>query len=128
MRAPAGIEGRNVLPLVDGRAARWHRCIEGEHVRSNGESTQWLTDGRIKYIWFADTGRELLFDLRDDPQELSDLSAARPGLLARWRGRLIGRIRNYEEGFVRNGRLVPGRPLRTTLRFLRRRTGARTKG
>lgn len=35
-----------------------------------------LTDGQGKYIWFAGSGRELLFDLRDDPRECRDLSGA----------------------------------------------------
>ena len=37
---------------------------------------------RYKYIFLANGGRELLFDLTEDPHEISDLSAAKPDVLA----------------------------------------------
>jgi len=60
----------------------------------------------------AATRRELLFNLREDPQELSDLAEdtrAAEGLTP-WRCRLVEALDDRPEGFVDNGELVPGRP------------------
>ena len=74
----------------------------------NADSNQWLTDGREKYIWYSQSGRELLFDLEEDPTELHDLAAARPERVAFWRERLMAELDGREEGFVQNGELVNG--------------------
>ncbi len=116
---PPAVEGRSVLPLVRGEGWQGRPYIEGEHVRSEDESNQWLTDGRMKYIWFTESGRELLFDLQNDPQELDDLSQKNPAETTRWRERLIRQIEGYEEGFVRDGALVPGRTTYPVLHHLR---------
>src|SRR5918998_3843949 len=72
----------------------------------------YLTDGRSKYVWFSQTGEELLFDLVADPTEVRNL-APRPeasGRLGAWRERLVEVLRDRPEGFVAGDRLVPGRP------------------
>ena len=79
------------------------------------DSNQWVTDGREKYIWYSQTGRELLFDLQEDPTEMHDLSAARPQRVHFWRERLIAELDCREEGFVQNGDLVSGLPQSPTL-------------
>ena len=79
------------------------------------DSNQWLTDGREKYVWYSQTGRELLFDLQEDPSELRDLAAARPERAAVWRARLIAELDGREEGYVQNGNLEVGRPISPTL-------------
>ena len=52
---------------------------------------QYLTDGRMKYIWFPYLGREQLFDLSTDPGETHDLAVTpdHTDELAAWRQRLI---------------------------------------
>jgi arylsulfatase len=68
-------------------------------------------------VWFSRDGREQLFDLEGDPQELHDLAGRedqRPTLIA-WRNRLIEELRDREEGFVEDGRLIPGRPVTPVL-------------
>jgi hypothetical protein len=77
-----------------------------------GESHQWLTDGREKFIWRSATGAEQLFDLTADPQECRDLARqGGPAVEARlnvWRQRLTGELTGREEGFVKDGRLQTG--------------------
>jgi len=111
---PETITGRSVLPLARGEDAPWRDAIHDEHdgAYRYDEGMQYLTDGHTKYVWYTQTGRELLFDLDADPTELRDL-ARRDGAevkLAPWRGRLVERLRDRPEGFVSGDRLIVGRP------------------
>ena len=112
--APAHVDGRSILPLARGETGGWREHLHGEHFM-NADSNQWLTDGREKYIWYSQSGRELLFDLEEDPTELHDLAAARPERVAFWRERLMSELDGREEGFVQNGALVSGMPQSPTL-------------
>ena len=94
---PAHVDGRSILPLTRGETGGWREYLHGEHFMQE-DSNQWLTDGREKYVWYSQTGRELLFDLQEDPTELRDLTAARPERVAYWRGRLISELDGREEG------------------------------
>ena len=75
---------------------------------------QYLTDGREKYVWFTQSGREQLFDLATDPEELHDLSAepSASERLGFWRARLIERLAaRPQDGLSDGARLIPGRLL-----------------
>jgi arylsulfatase A-like enzyme len=115
--APEGIDGRSLLPWTRGETPPdWRPHLHGEHLVF-GQSLHWLTDGRDKYVWWSGTGREQLFDLAADPQECHDLAAdrSRAAHLARWRALLIETLTDREEGFVKEGALVIGRPVRPIL-------------
>ncbi len=103
LEIPKGLDGLN---LMNPKATREY--LHGEHTQG-GLSNQWLTDGVEKYCWFSQTGRELLFDLSTDPQELHDLAAEYPERIAFWRKRLITELANRPEGYVQNGQLQVGR-------------------
>lgn len=108
---PKGLDGRNVL------AGPVREHLHGEHALF-GQSLQWITDAAFKYCWLSATGREHLFDLRSDPNETRNV-AADPRYTAdlhRLRGLLIAHLTHREEGYVAEGRLVPGRPAVTVLR------------
>ena len=106
---PDDLDGESVLNCGGNN---WRPFIHGEHATS---ANQWLTDGKEKYAWFTQTGRELLFDLTEDPREINDLSRERPDRLAWWRDQLIEELTGRPEGFVQNGKLVPGRPIQGLL-------------
>jgi arylsulfatase A-like enzyme len=112
---PETVDGRSILGLCRGEADGWRTDLHGEHVLSPDRSNQWLTDGQEKYIWLTQSGRELLFDIESDPDEMHDLSRERPERIAYWRGRLIEELAGREEGFVQDGDLVVGRPQSPTL-------------
>ena len=117
---PASLEGHSFLPIAAGEDPAWRDSLHGEHT-AFGQSLQWLTDGREKYIWWSGSGREQLFDLQNDPHETIDLArspAAQPRLAA-WRAQLVAELANREEGFVQAGQLVPGRPVQPCLAHLR---------
>jgi len=81
--------------------------IHGECARLEtiGTGTQFVTDGKEKYIWYPALGKEQFFDLTTDPQELNDL-AKTGGCEDRikvWRERLIRELVGRPEGFVKDG-------------------------
>jgi arylsulfatase A-like enzyme len=62
------------MPIVRGQCRSVREEIHGEH--SGGSiANHYLVRGRHKYIWYAKTGEEQVFDLESDPRELRDLSA-----------------------------------------------------
>lgn len=113
---PARTEGRDLLPFLRGEDAPRREFVHGEHsacyAREHG--MQYLTDGREKYIWFTLSGREQLFDLEHDPDELRDLSGDPAGRerLQLWRERLVKLLAERPEDGLSDGKkLLPGRNL-----------------
>lgn len=121
---PASVDGRSLAPYVRGEqpVEPIREWLHGEHVYW-GQSLQWVTDGKVKYVWGSAKGVEQLFDLEEDPGELRNLAGdpAFVELRARWRGRLIQDLTGREEGFVADGDLVTGRPVTTILSHTRQR-------
>lgn len=118
VECPDTVDGESLLPFVRGeRPSRWRADLHGEHVHL-GQSLQWVTDGRWKYLWASARGIEQLFDLENDPDELHDLADEPPWSdeLARWRAKLVEYLTDREEGFVADGKLVAGRPVQTEAR------------
>jgi arylsulfatase A-like enzyme len=111
---PGSIDGESLLALARGERDGWRDYVHGEHasdgVQDVAASNHWITDGREKYVWFSQTGREQLFDLLEDPQELEDRTEQRPERVAAWRRKLIRELEGREEGYVEGGKLQVGRP------------------
>ena len=107
---PESVSGRSLLPLMRGDNADWRPYLHGEHcgMYRYVDGNHWLVDTRYKYIWMSQTGRELFFDLHEDPLEERDLSAQAD--LAPWREHLIEKLRDRPEGFTDGQRLIPGQP------------------
>ncbi len=108
---PRNIDGRSLVPVLRGQSVGVRDILHGEHspCYSEEQSNHYLTDGRSKYIWRPHSGRELLFDLQNDPLELHDLSSD-ADRIAPWRQALIARLKDRPEGFTDGRRLIPGRP------------------
>jgi arylsulfatase A-like enzyme len=111
---PDIVEGENLLSAMNGNNEGYKKYIHGEHP-TLGQSYQWLTDGKTKYIWMSKTGIEQLFDLENDAQELRDISKSEPELLKHWRQILIKELKGREEGFSDGTKLVKNRPVKPTL-------------
>lgn len=116
---PATVTGQSLLPLMRGEeASKPREILHGEHAGCYdvADGMHFLTDGHSKYIWFSQTGREQLFDLDDDPNELHDLaSSGENHQLSRWRGQLAAILAARPEGFSDGERLITGRPHRALM-------------
>ena len=107
-KIPEKMDGASMLKLIEKVNAPWREFIDLEHATAYRAENYWcaLTDGREKYIWFFNTGEERLFDLIQDPTELSDISATDSARLATWRNRMITHLSERGEDFVKDGKLV----------------------
>ncbi|MGC6176871.1 sulfatase-like hydrolase/transferase [Lacrimispora sp. 38-1] len=130
LEIPSSVDGRSIAPLLrgEGTSTPWRKYMHGETVHNFfGEvktrpvdprhnfyyekGTQYLTDGKIKYIWHITSGLEQLFDLSSDPNELHDLSQEQEwqSVLEKWRADLVKELENRPEGFSDGKDLIPGR-------------------
>jgi arylsulfatase len=111
---PDHVDGTDLTPALRGKGTNTRECLHFEHAPcySQAQAYHALTDGRCKYIWRPANGRELLFDLEEDPREERNLAddAAHQKPLKSWRARLVKRLADSPEGFVRDGELIAGRP------------------
>jgi arylsulfatase A-like enzyme len=107
---PAGLDGQSLLSLIRGKGPRWREAIDLEHDICYAPRNHWnaLTDGRFKYIFWAPDGSEQLFDLKEDPGELHDLSkeTRHQSKLKDWRQRMVKHFAERGEPFVKHGKLL----------------------
>ncbi|MBN2473323.1 MAG: arylsulfatase [Pirellulales bacterium] len=113
---PSLFDGRSMLEVIRGKAESWREYIDLEHATCYAPENNWtgLTDGRIKYIYYAPDGRQQMFDLEKDPGETRDLSAEpeHQETLRTWRRRMIDHLAERGGPFVVGGDLGL-RPTRT---------------
>jgi len=111
---PDTVDGRSVLSLLRDEHASWRDFIHGEHSAcyTKEDAMQYLTDGKEKYIWYTQTGREQFFVLSNDPNECHDRinDPAFTQRVALWRQRMIHTLQDRPEGFSDGKQLITGRP------------------
>ncbi len=86
--APEAMQGRSLLPLIEGRPADWREEFVSEHLWDNPDipRSECLRTDRWKYIRYPDHPEyEELYDLTEDPAESSNLSRE-PGQASRIQG------------------------------------------
>jgi arylsulfatase A-like enzyme len=106
---PESVEGKSLRPVCLGEADSVRDYLHGEHF-FGPDSNHWILQGSFKYVWFSQSGVELLFDIREDPKELHNLAPSMPDKLGSLRQILVRELTDAPEGFVRDGELIHGRP------------------
>lgn len=92
------LSGRSLLPLMRGAPVRWRKYAFAASKRSTGFARDFLLDERVvrtrrwKLHWYAHKGRYELYDLKNDPRELRDLSEKRPDIVGSLSFQLIRHI------------------------------------
>lgn len=131
---PESVEGMSMAPLLKGETdTPWREYIHGEcthdfmfttktRPQANHRNlfyekgSQFLTDGRMKYIWHVTSGTEQLFDVRWDYREQQNLAEKQEyaSELEKWRRRLVEELKGRPEGFSDGENLIAGcTPVRT---------------
>lgn len=114
IEVPEEVFGQSLEPLMAGEDASWREFMHGEHSGFADQGNQFVTDGREKFIWLTESGRELFFSLEEDPQELHDRSAdpAYAERVTLWRSRLAQILNERGDVALSDGeRLIPGTSL-----------------
>lgn len=92
---PEHVDGKSLLPIVKDTTGSVRDDILGEyreHGRKDGYRSFMLTDGKWKYIWYEEDGEELLFHIKEDPDEIHDLSLTEIAISDQFRSRLVERL------------------------------------
>ncbi len=114
VEVPKACTGKSLMPIVRGEAEAVREVLHGEHAGQYdyADGMHYLVDSRYKYIWHSQHDMEQLFDLKNDPNELKDLTRTKKGkgMLKPWRERLIEILKDRPEGFVKDGKLALGAP------------------
>lgn len=128
-RIPETVDGRSLVGLMRGESAGWREYVHGEHATcySEEQEMQYLTDGKMKYIWLPRLGVEQLFDLTADPYECETL-VDRPDYaeqLQTWRSRLVAVLESRGAGLTDGDRLVcqAGKPFHISPKYKERMDG-----
>ena len=136
---PDSVDGKSMAGLLQGEqmkseesqnsgSSTWRSYIHGECLHENKisedrgmESTkinlffekgsQFLTNGRRKYIWHTTTGTEQFFNLETDWKEQHNLAGLHEyeKEVSWWRGELVQILKNRPEGFSDGIHLIAGR-------------------
>ena len=107
---PSTVDGKSMYPLTRQENCEWRDYMHGEHCTCYDESEemQYLTNGKIKYIWFPRTGREQLFDLEKDSSELHNLTEdpEYSEVLAKLRLRMVKELEPRNCGLTDGNKLI----------------------
>lgn len=93
---PDDIDGKSLLPLIQGKRESVRETILGEF-GSQGRRSFMLTDGIWKYIWYEEDGAELLFHIEKDPNEMKNLVSIDVDVKAEWRKKLTEELSVRED-------------------------------
>ena len=96
-------EGRDVLGMVAGAAAPRDVLVGYYGLPGTDAFKVMVRDPRWKYVFFANGGHELLFDLQEDPHELHNRAAAERDLAAALRAAATAACRRPGAGDALHG-------------------------
>ncbi len=122
IKIPDTVDGMSIKPLLKGEYTNWREYIHGEH-QYDEYSNHYITNGKKKYIWYSQTGREQFFDLIKDPYEMeniiNDLEYAKE--IDIYRKNLINELKDREEGYTDGEKLIVGKKPLDVLKVERER-------
>jgi len=105
---PTVMDGKSMLEILKGK--KWRSVLDLEHAQIYEKDNAWiaLTDAKYKYVYFTLTGEEQLFNLENDPGEVTDLvlSGKQEKNLQSWRKKMVAHLSIRGEEWVKDDHLV----------------------
>ena len=116
LEIPDTVEGKSIKNLINGTKESQRDYLHGEHAYGD-LSNHYILDKNYKYIWYSQSGREQFFDIKNDPKELNDFmdDTTNDDLIKDYRNKLIKELNSRPEGYVKDGKLLVGCEVRSTL-------------
>ncbi|WP_156299581.1 arylsulfatase [Streptobacillus canis] len=108
-----GIDGKSIVKTIKNDEPI-HEYIHGEHALDD-YSSQFIITKDWKYIWYSKSGIEQLFNISNDENELKDLINENKEVANKLRDYLIQALKDREEGYVQDNKLIKGIKAKTTL-------------
>lgn len=109
-QCPETIDGKSLVPMVKDCTESVREVLLGEF-GNLGKRSLMLTDGKWKYIWYEEDGKELLFHIQEDPHEMENFSSHEDLILREWRGKLVDVLSaRLDDPAVEKGRLRAANP------------------
>ena len=109
---PETVEGRSLLPFLQGEPENWRPYYHHEHSPCYGPENayQCITSNEWKYIWNPINGEELLFNRKSDLHECNDFAQdpEQRDVLEHYRTLLARHLQGRPEGLSDGERLKPG--------------------
>jgi arylsulfatase A-like enzyme len=106
-KIPVQVDGLSLLPLITTSSASWREILDLEHATAYWNGNYWmaLRDIQYKYIYFRSTGKEQLFNLKQDPHELVNLvdNPQYSKILQEWRNRMVDHLKIRGTAWVKKG-------------------------
>jgi len=101
VKYPEDVSGKSFLPLLDGKNIKfrdyYHGQIEYQHMVLSNE---------YKYLYFVEDGRELLFERKNDPYDMRDISTEKKKITRYYREKLIDILKSKRSSHLKNGKLL----------------------
>lgn len=115
-----GIDGLSFKPALYDEEFELRPYLHGEHAYGE-DSNQFILTKEWKYIWYPIHGKEQLFNIVEDPNEKIDLidDEKHTEIVADLKTKLIKELKDREEGFVKDGKLVIIDETKATLDFVK---------
>lgn len=106
---PKGVDGASLKDEIYEQKKLPRTYLHGEHSHNKEQSNQFIVTDRDKFIWFTQTNTEQYFNLKDDPREEHNLIDAPQcqDRIRELRQILVQELMDREEGYVKNGKLIP---------------------
>jgi arylsulfatase A-like enzyme len=106
---PPTVDGKSVLPLMEGDSDGWREYVHGEHCTcySPEQEMQYVTDGHKKLVWLPRLDRVQFFDLDADSGECTDLAddPNHADDVTLWSDRLVAELQARDCGWAQDGGL-----------------------
>ena len=74
LKPPEGVKGRSLKPILDGRKEEWRSFVAAESTNVKSHLGRMIRTEKYKYIAYANDKNVQLFDLKNDPGELTNLA------------------------------------------------------
>ncbi len=109
---PGCVEGTSLIKTLCSNC-KTREFLHGEHTAMYDAnlSAHYIVSENYKYIWYSDTGKEMLFNLEVDENECYDLACDNSYLkvLQKYRNLLIKELAGRPEGYSNGKKLIAGR-------------------